>query len=145
MQYLHPPATLTGRRKDRQKADSEVNAGIRDLCGGQTEIQSYYLFQTYAKVAPNHLDRQFTPEKSNTSWVADITYIATGEGWPYLATIMNLYSRKIIDWLRNRLTKELVIVALHMALKQRKVSSRLLLHSDRGSQYASCLYQTLLE
>jgi len=98
-------------------------------------------------VAENHLNRQFTPEKRpNQYWVADITYIATREGWLYLATIMDLYSRKIIGWsLRDRLTKELVIAALDMALKQRKLSSDLLLHSDRGSQYASELYQTLLE
>ena len=97
-------------------------------------------------VAANHLNREFTPDKPNSSWVADITYIYTREGWLYLATIMDLYSRKIIGWsLRDRLTKELVIAALHMALKQRKLSQDLLLHSDRGSQYASELYQTLLE
>lgn len=97
-------------------------------------------------VAENHLNRQFTPEKPNTSWVADITYIWTREGWLYLATIMELYSRKIIGWaLRKRLTRELVIAALDMALKQRNLSSGLILHSDRGSQYASRLYQLLLK
>jgi transposase InsO family protein len=97
-------------------------------------------------VAENHLNREFTPDKPNSSWVADITYIYTREGWLYLATIMDLYSRKIIGWsLRDRLTKELVIAALHMALKQRKLSQDLLLHSDRGSQYASELYQLLLK
>jgi len=96
-------------------------------------------------VAQNHLNREFTPEGPNTSWVADITYIYTKEGWLYLATIMDLYSRKIIGWsLRDRLTKELVIAALDMALKQRNLFSDLLLHSDRGSQYASELYQLLL-
>ena len=77
--------------------------------------------------------------------MVDITYIWTAEGWLYLATIMDLYSRKIIGWsLRERLTKELVIGALDMALKQRNFSADLLLHSDRGSQYASELYQLLL-
>jgi len=96
-------------------------------------------------VAENHLNRNFAPDKSNVSWVADITYIRTKEGWFYLATIMDLYSRKIIGWsLHNRLTKELVITSLNMAIKQRKLSSDLLLHSDRGSQYASKLYQLLL-
>jgi len=96
-------------------------------------------------VAENHLNRDFTPEKPNKSWVADITYIPTTEGWLYLATIMDLYSRKIIGWsLRERLTKELVIGALDMALKQRNLSADLLIHSDRGSQYASELYQLLL-
>jgi len=96
-------------------------------------------------VAENYLNRQFTPERPNQYWVADITYIYTKEGWLYLATIMDLYSRKIIGWsLRERLTKELVIAALDMAIKQRKLSVDLLLHSDRGSQYASELYQLLL-
>jgi putative transposase len=96
-------------------------------------------------VAENHLNRKFTPAKPNTSWVADITYIPTGEGWLYLATIMDLYSRKIIGWsLRDRLTKDLVIGALDMAVKKRNLSLDLVLHSDRGSQYASELYQLLL-
>lgn len=93
-------------------------------------------------VAENYLNRNFTPEKPNQAWVADITYIWTAEGWLYLATIMDLYSRKIIGWsLRERLTKELVIGALDMAVKQRNLPPDLLLHSDRGSQYASELYQ----
>jgi len=93
-------------------------------------------------VAGNLLDRNFTPDKPNTSWVADITYIPTSEGWLYLATIMDLYSRRIIGWsLRERLTKELVIAALDMALSKRNIYNDLLIHSDRGSQYASELYQ----
>jgi len=97
-------------------------------------------------VAENYLNRKFNVNEPNQAWVADITYIYTQEGWLYLATIMDLYSRKIIGWsLRDRLTKELVMAALDMALKQRNLSSDLLLHSDRGSQYASELYQTLLE
>jgi putative transposase len=96
-------------------------------------------------VAENHLNRKFRADRPNQAWVADITYIYTTEGWLYLATIMDLYSRKIIGWsLRDRLSKELVMVALNMALKQRKLSSSLLLHSDRGSQYASYCYQVLL-
>ena len=72
-------------------------------------------------------------------------YIPTAEGWLYLATIMDLYSRRIIGWsLRERLTKELVIGALDMALGKRNLSPALLIHSDRGSQYASELYQLLL-
>jgi len=97
-------------------------------------------------VAENHLNRQFTPERPNKYWVADITYIHTKEGWLYLATIMDFYSRRIIGWsLRESLTKELVIATLDMAIKQRKLSVDLLLHSDRGSQYASELYQKLLK
>lgn len=93
-------------------------------------------------VACNHLNRNFTPERPNRAWVADITYIWTLEGWLYLATIMDLYSRRIIGWsLRDRLDKGLVIAALNMALKGRNLSACLILHSDRGSQYVSELYQ----
>jgi transposase InsO family protein len=97
-------------------------------------------------VAANHLNRNFRVNKPNQVWVADITYIYTQEGWLYLSTIMDLYSRKIIGWsLKNRITLDLVIEALNMAIKQRKPSSILLLHSDWGSQYASYCYQVLLK
>jgi len=92
-------------------------------------------------VAENHLNRDFTLDQPNNSWVADITYIWTAEGWFYLATIIDPYSRKVIGWsLRERLTKDLVIGALEMAVKQRNLSDDLLIHSDRGSQYASEFY-----
>ena len=93
-------------------------------------------------IAFNHLNRNFTPERPNRAWVADITYIWTLEGWLCLATIVDLYSRRIIGWsLRDRLDKGLVIAALNMALKGRNLSACLILHSDRGSQYVSELYQ----
>ena len=96
-------------------------------------------------VAVNHLNRNFKVDKPNKFWIADITYIATKEGWLYLSTIMDLYSRKIVGWsMKNRITKYLVIEALDMAIKQRKPGRDLLLHSDRGSQYARYCYQALL-
>jgi len=97
-------------------------------------------------VAANSLNRNFRVNKPNQVWVADITYVYTQEGWLYLSTIMDLYSRKIIGWsLKNRITPDLVIEALNMAIKQRKPGRGLLLHSDRGSQYASYCYQVLLK
>jgi len=96
-------------------------------------------------VAPNSLNRNFSVNKLNQFWVADITYIYTQEGWLYLSTIMDLYSRKIVGWsMKNRITQDLVIEALNMAIKQRKPGRGLLLHSDRGSQYASYCYHVLL-
>jgi len=81
----------------------------------------------------------------NQRWVSDITYIYTREGWLYLSTIMDLYSRKIVGWaMEERLSQELVIKALKMAIERRKPGRGLLLHSDRGSQYASKAYQRLL-
>jgi len=97
-------------------------------------------------VAANHLNRNFSVNELNQFWVADITYIYTQEGWLYLSTIMDLYSRKIVGWsMKNRITPDLVIEALNMAIKQRKPGRGLLLHSDRGSQYASYCYQVLLK
>jgi len=96
-------------------------------------------------VAENHLQRNFTALGPNQCWVSDITYIRTREGWLYLATIMDLYSRKIVGWaMGDRLTQDLVIKALKMATERRRPSRGLLLHSDRGSQYASHAYQRLL-
>lgn len=89
-------------------------------------------------VYPNLLDRQFDPDKPNRAWTTDVTYIWTSEGWLYLATVMDLYSRKIVGWnMSKNLTKELCLVALDRALASRKTSEKLIHHSDRGSQYTS--------
>jgi transposase InsO family protein len=96
-------------------------------------------------VYENRLNRSFDVSTPNTSWAADITYIWTHEGWLYLAVILDLFSRKIIGWsMSDGMEKQLVIDALLMALGQRKPGVGMLHHSDRGSQYASKEYQTLL-
>lgn len=93
----------------------------------------------------NKLQRQFHAPEPNQRWVSDITYVATQAGWLYLAVIMDLFSRKIIGWsMSDRMQETLVMDALKMALFRRKVSSYLMLHSDRGSQYASHNFQRLL-
>jgi len=97
-------------------------------------------------VAENLLNRNFNPSGPNQCWVADISYIYTREGWLYLAAVMDLYSRKLIGWaMGKRLTKDLVIKALKMAIGNRRPDTGLLMHSDRGSQYASYEYQKLLK
>ena len=89
-------------------------------------------------VTPNVLDRQFEPECPNQAWVTDITYIKTHEGWLYLGAVMDLFSRKIIGWsMGSRITKELVLDALLMAVWRRKPNQKVLVHSDQGSQYTS--------
>jgi len=94
----------------------------------------------------NTLNRQFNPQKINQAWVSDITYIATDQGWLYLAVVMDLYSRTIVGWAMDKhMTESLVINSLAMALFRRKITGNLLLHSDRGSQYASYAYQELLK
>lgn len=97
-------------------------------------------------VAENVLNRDFVADGPNQKWVTDITYLLTTEGWLYLATVMDLYSRKIVGWaLSERLTTPLVTAALDMAVRRRQPPEGLLHHSDRGSQYTSEVYQQALE
>jgi putative transposase len=96
-------------------------------------------------IAPNVLGRNFQAQKINRTWLTDITYIPTGEGWLYLAGVMDLCSRRIIGWsMAEHMRAELVCDALNMALAARTPGADLLHHSDRGVQYACDEYQTLL-
>jgi transposase InsO family protein len=89
-------------------------------------------------VADNLLNQDFIVTVPNTVWVSDITYIWTDEGWSYLATVLDLYSRRIVGWaVKERLTDTLVIEAFERACINRNPKSGLMFHSDRGSQYAS--------
>jgi transposase InsO family protein len=89
-------------------------------------------------IAPNLLNRGFDVDYPDKYWVGDITYIRTGNGWLYLATVIDLYSRQIIGWsMANNLKAKLVNDALIMAIWKRKPNKGLIWHSDRGSQYAS--------
>jgi transposase InsO family protein len=96
-------------------------------------------------VAPNVLARQFEQMAPDVAWVTDITYIPTGEGWLYLAVILDLCSRFVVGWaMSERITRGLTLDALDMALVRRRPLHGLLHHSDRGSQYASGDYQRVL-
>jgi putative transposase len=96
-------------------------------------------------VAANVLGRQFKVSKPNTHWVGDISYFWTGEGWLYLATVIDLYSRAVVGWSVNaRMTSQLVEDAFLQAIWKRKPGKGLIFHSDRGSQYASYKFQKLL-
>lgn len=97
-------------------------------------------------IAPNRLLEAPKATAPNQLWVADITYIETGEGWLYLAAILDLYSRKIVGWaMSERIDTVLVLKALAMALLHRRPPARLLFHSDRGVQYASGDYRQALD
>ena len=99
-------------------------------------------------IAPNLLDRNFTVAAPNTAWSGDITYIATEEGWLYLAVVIDLFSRQVVGWsMRPDMRRNLVIDALEMAWYQRRPDKKagLIFHSDRGSQYASDDFRQLLE
>lgn len=95
--------------------------------------------------AANHLQRVFTATGPNQKWAGDITYIATCEGWLYLAVLMDLYSRRIVGWaMDERMSTALTSQALEMALQHRGRPTGLLHHSDRGCQYAAVAYQQRL-
>jgi putative transposase len=97
-------------------------------------------------VAENLLERDFSPAAANETWVTDITYIPTREGWLYLAAVEDLYSRRVVGWsMADHLESRLVVDALELAVQRRLPQEGLLAHSDRGSQYASEHYQRLLD
>ncbi|MCF8002448.1 MAG: IS3 family transposase [Halanaerobiales bacterium] len=90
----------------------------------------------------NLLNRKFDVAPPNKVWVSDITYIPTAEGWLYLAIVIDLYSRKAVGWAINKqMTKQLVIDAFNMSIKNRKPEKGLIFHSDRGSQYANAVIE----
>jgi putative transposase len=96
-------------------------------------------------VAPNILEQNFETERPDQAWTADITYVATAEGWLYLAIVLDLYTRQIVGWaMRERMTKDLVIDALRMAWFRRHPPPGVIHHSDRGSQYCSHDFQKQL-
>lgn len=87
---------------------------------------------------PNKLAREFNPTESNQSWVIDITYIKTHEGWLYLTVVVDLFSRRVVGWsMKSRITNELALNALLMAIWHRSPTDKVLVHSDQGSQYTS--------
>jgi len=96
-------------------------------------------------VAPNQLNREFTVKEPDTVYVGDITYLPTGEGWLYLAVVLDLCSRAVVGWsMADHMRAELVNQALAMAIGQRQPAAGLIMHTDRGSQYGADSYRQLL-
>ncbi len=90
--------------------------------------------------------KQFNPEAPDERWVTDITYIRIHEGWLYLAVVVDLFSRKIIGWsMQSRMTKDIVLNAMMMAVWRRNPQKPVLAHSDQGSQYTSYEWQSFLK
>ena len=97
-------------------------------------------------VYPNVLDQKFDANHPNEAWVSDITYIWTMEGWLYLAGVKDLYTKELVGYAINkRMTADLVCRALNMAIKNKRPSQGLIVHSDRGSQYCSHAYHKIIE
>ena len=96
-------------------------------------------------VAANVLDRAFGPEAPGRVWTADMTYIATDEGWLYLSVVLDLYSRRVVGWsAQPSLSREGPVAALTSAIRDRRPAAGLIAHSDQGSQYTSDEYRSLL-
>jgi putative transposase len=99
-------------------------------------------------IAPNRLGQKFAAGRPNQAWLANIiylTYVPTGEGWLYLAAVLDLFTRKIVGWaMRDHMRAELTTAALTMAIRRQKPPTGLIHHSDRGSQYAAAGYRKVL-
>ena len=97
-------------------------------------------------IAPNLLGRNFSAAARNQIWLADITYIETGQGWLYLAAILDLHSRRVVGWaMADHLRTALPLDALQMAIKAQRPGAGLIHHSDRGVQYASTEYRKTMQ
>src|SRR6195256_6371098 len=135
------PCRAAGRGPHRQpQADraGDAPAGIRARASCTTDSKHSL------PVAANLLDQNFVANRPNQVWLADITYIPTGEGWLYLAVILDLFTRKAVGWaMRDHMRAELTIAALTIAIRRRRPGAGLIHHSD-GSQYASEIYRALL-
>ncbi|WP_096040827.1 IS3 family transposase [Pseudoalteromonas issachenkonii] len=119
----------------QHKLKAQIGYKRRHLKGGKT-----------SRIADNLLARQFNPPAPNQSWVSDITYIRTYEGFLYVATVMDLFSRRIVGWSMDKnMDKQLVINALLMAVYQRQPKAEVMVHSDQGSQYGSADYLAFLK
>jgi len=105
-----------------------------------------YRAGSVATLSANLLEQNFTVESPNQTWVTDITYIRTVEGWLFLAVVIDLFSRKVVGWsMQPRMHTELVIQALLMAVWRRKPKQKVIVHSDQGSQYTSEDWRTFLK
>lgn len=125
-------------------------ARLMELAGLRCKIKRKFKVTTNSNhklyIAPNLLQRQFHVTSPNRVWAGDITYIPTRNGWLYLATVMDLYSRKIVGWsMDTSMTASLVNDALTMAIWSRKPGKGLIWHSDRGSQYCAKSHRAILK
>jgi putative transposase len=129
-----------GRRRVRRLMREHGIVAVQTLLFHKTTDSNHAL-----GFAPNLLQQNFATEAADRVWVADITYIWTGEGWCYLAVLLDLFSRRVVGWaLDEHMRAELPQRALSRALQSRNPQPGLIHHSDRGSQYAAKNYRKLL-
>jgi putative transposase len=134
-----------GRRVGRSRIERLMrHAGIRGLAALPRRARTTDSRHGYP-IAPNRLDRNFRALAPNQVWLADLTYIRTGEGWLYLAAVLDMHSRKIVGWsMRETLHVEIALEALNMAIERQRPAPGLIHHSDRGIQYAAEAYRQTL-
>lgn len=120
--------------------------GLRSIIKKKYKVSTTNSKHNYP-VSENHLKRNFKPKYPSQAWVSDITYIHTKQGWLYLTIIMDLYDRKIIGWAlsNNMTTKDTILAAWIMAINNRPIIRPLIFHSDRGIQYSSNEFRSVLE
>ena len=137
---VHAELRFSGVRCGRKRVARLMrNAGLVGCGGRRKSIRTTRRGEgERVPVAPDLVERNFTPEDPNRLWVADITYARSWEGWLYLAFVLDACSRKVVGWsMANHLRTELVLDALNMAIHNRRPTPGLIHHSDRGSQYTS--------
>ena len=133
-------------RQQGEQISRERAARLMKQNGLKSEVKKKFKATTNSKhnhpIAENLLNREFSVDTPNRAYVGDITYIYTDEGWLYLATLIDLFSRAVVGWsMSDLINAKLVDDALNMAIQKRKPDEGLMLHSDRGSQYASGQYK----
>ena len=145
----HLAATAGARHSRWQVAGATADAKARHQARGKRRFRVATTDSRHnLPVAPNVLDRKFIVAAPNQAWVGDVTYIATAEGWLFLAVVIDLFSRKVVGWsMRPDMQRNLVIDALEMAWFKRNPGKKteLIFHSDRGSQYASDDFSEVLK
>ena len=147
--YVSPRITAELRSEGFNCSKNRI-ASLMKKQGITAKTKRRYKVTTNSKhklpVAENLVQMQFNPEKKNSLWTTDITYIWTKEGWLYLLVILDLWSRAVISWnVQQNMDENLVIKSLEQALRNRKPAEGLILHSDRGSQYASSRLRQMLK
>jgi len=143
---VHMTLRQSGQRCGRKRvARLMKNAGLRSKTRRRFRVKTTDSKHDHP-IAPDLLGQNFTASAPNKAWVSDITFIPTDEGWLYLASTMDLCSRKIVGWsMASTLHATIVVDALKMAIERREPLAGLIHHSDRGSQYASAEFRAVLD
>jgi putative transposase len=143
---IHAELRREGRRHSRRRIERLMREMGLSARQGRRPVPRTTNSRHDHPIAPNRLERNFTADRPNQAWLADISYIASDEGWLYLAAIKDMPTREIVGWsMADHLRAELCIDALVMALQRHPPSAGLIHHSDRGVQYAAEPYRAVLE